>query len=233
MNNTIFRNQNNTNYKENGKENKSKSLTKEDIIEILNSDAVASLKKPLVGALSRLGVGIPLWVTLTKGLGFALLLAAGLIGYYIQWNTELMQRKAETTARAAAQLQKTIDRKIEWQIKLNNSMGSLKEKMELIKLKCDERVPMTKYEQNKIRLLERSKIVYAMMGIQYIFSEKVIDGAREYVLFDESVNDLCGKNAPSEMAWREILIKNNQLMGESIKEDEKKLNQLNSIKKKY
>lgn len=211
------------------KENKVKSLTKEDIIEILNSNVIASVKTPLVGALNRLGIGMPLWMQFIKGLGFTLLLAAGLIGYYIQWHAEIKQRQAETTARAVAQLQKTIDRKIEWQIKLNNSMVSLKSNAEMIQLDCKDNVPLSEHEVNRLRLLERVKVVYALMGTQYIFNEQVLNGARDYVNYDESILDLCAKDAPTEMSWRKILIQNNDLMGQSIKKDQELLNRLNSI----
>lgn len=75
-----------------------KSLTKEDIIEILNTDTIISLKKSVINALNRPSTSS--WLLFAKGLGFSLLLFAGLIGYYVQWNTEIKQRQAETITRS-------------------------------------------------------------------------------------------------------------------------------------
>lgn len=213
-------------------EHNKKSLTKEEIIEILNSEAVASLKKPLVGALNRLGAGMPLWIHLAKGFGFTLLLSAGLIGYYIQWNAEIKQRQAETTARAVEQLQKTIDRKIEWQIKLNNAMVSLKETRAFIVLDCQNKHNLSNYEQQKLRLTARFKGIKAFIGSDNIFDQTVLNKLRDFINFDGNVTDVCSQDAPSELAWRQYLIDINNLTGESIKKDEDKLNHLNSLKEK-
>jgi hypothetical protein len=221
---------------ENQKENKlqgeytTRSLTKEDIIEILNSDAIVSLKRPLVGALNRLGIGMPLWIQFTRGLGFTLLLAAGLVGYYVQWHAEIKQRQAEITARAASQLQKTIDRKIEWLVKIDTALIGLKSNIEDIQLACKDNVSIPIHEQNQLRLKERQKIVYAAMGAQYIFNEDLLNNIREYVDFDESIEDVCAKNAPTEIEWRKKLIHNNELMGDSIRKDQDTLLKFNSLK---
>lgn len=122
------------NEKYNKVENDSKGLTKQDLIELLQSDIVRSLKDSLAKALNR--NCSPLWIQIGRSLGFILLLGSGLIGYYIQWKVEIKQREAEVITRQAEQVQKSIDQKIEWQIKLNNAMVNLKETRSNIVLDC-------------------------------------------------------------------------------------------------
>lgn len=206
-----------------------KPLTKDDLIDLLNSKTVESIKKPLIGALNR--SGLHPGYHFIKGIGFTALLAAGLIGYYIQWNADIKQRQAEATNRVAEEIQQNINRKIEWQIKLNDSMVSLKENVEMIMLKCKYQIPISEYEKNEERLKSRYKVIEAFTGSQHVFGDKILDKYRDLINFDESVKNLCAPNAPTELEWRKYIIDINNLIAESISQDKKELERLNSFKK--
>ncbi len=89
---------------------------------------------------------------------------------------------------------------------------------------------MTSYKTDKERLTERYKVIQAFTESQHIFGSKILDKYREYIIFDESVPNVCSRDAPSELAWRNYIIDINTFISNSINIDEQKLHSLNSNK---
>ncbi len=129
-------------------------------------------------------------------------------------------------------MQKTIDQKIEWLVKIGKAMANLKGNVERIQFACRYGHSPSIEEQNKSRLEERIKVLNATMGSQHIFNEDVINGSRKYLIFDASIPDVCAKSINGEIEWRKILIEVNDIMGLAIRRDQQKLNEINSISKK-
>ncbi len=198
-----------------------RSLSKDDILEIKN-EIVGALEK------SKKRPGI---LDLFKGIGFTLVFTAGLLGYYIQWHADIKQRESDAKSRAAVQMQKTIDQKIEWMAKIGTAMANLKGNVERIQFECKHGKIPTTQEQDKSRLEERIKVLNASGGSQYIFNQEVLDGIRKYLIFDASINNVCVKNIEGEIEWRKILKEVNGTMGLSIKEDQNKLSKMNTYLK--
>jgi hypothetical protein len=74
--------------------------------------------------------------------------------------------------------------------------------------------------------LARFDVAKACAGINEIFGENVQQICRDFTKFDESIPDVCEKNAPDDEAWRDYLRKINAQMHLSIKKDREKLEEL-------
>lgn len=198
----------------------SRSLSKGDILEIKN-EIVGALEK------SKKRPGI---LDLFKGIGFTLVFTAGLLGYYIQWHADIKQRESDAKSRAAVQIQKTIDQKIAWMEKINIVAANLKGNIERIQLGCKNGKPLSIEGQSSSKLEERIKVLNVVSASEYIFNREVGNVLRKYLVFDAETKDVCAPNIDGEMEWRKILIKANELMGQSIKYDQKELIKLNTTK---
>lgn len=156
-----------------------------------------------------------------KGIGFTVAIASGLFGYLLAANSEADDRRAQM-------IHKVINEKQEWMQKVNNGILELRRTRSQIKYDCENNKPISLYEQGLKRFEARADLVKFVNGIGEIFNEEVFKTILELTRFDESVKDVCAKNAPGDDAWLDISRKLNQQMRESLKTDREYLKNIST-----
>lgn len=156
-----------------------------------------------------------------KGIGFAIAVASGLFGYLLAANSEADDRRAQM-------IHKIIDEKRAWVIKVNEGILQLRKTRFLIKYDCDHNKAPTLYNQGKMRFQAIHELVRSCSGTREIFGEDVGRTCKEITAFDESVKDVCAKDAPDDEAWRALLRKINEQMHSAIKINQDQLERLGS-----
>lgn len=154
-----------------------------------------------------------------KGLGFSLALISGLFGYFLKANSEADDRKA-------AAITNVINEKREWVRRVNAGVMDVRRTRFFIKYDCDHNKPVPLYDQGIKRYLARDRLIESFNGIHEIFDDQVFQTLLNFTAFDETIKDVCDKNAPDDNAWLEIFRKVNQQMKMSIKADRDKLEKL-------
>lgn len=156
-----------------------------------------------------------------KGIGFTMAVISGLFGYLLAANSEADDRRAQM-------IHEIIKEKRAWVVKVSEGILQLRKTRFLIKYDCDHNRAPSLYEQGKLRFLAIHELVRSCTGTREIFGEEVGTICREIAAFDESIKDVCAKDAPDDETWRAFLVKINEQMHSSIKNDQEQLEQLGS-----
>lgn len=196
-----------------------KHFNKKDVIDILQSDAVQNIFNKITPKQHKV-------FQFFRGVGFVLAIIGGLAGYYMSWLSDQDNRK-ET------QIQTSINRHIEWLRSVDNAAMELRKTVHLIKLDCEYGKYLSLYEQDKKRFLVRYKVALAMSGVSYVFNNKVLQALRDLTNFDESVNDVCAKNAPPDEEWEHRFAAVNNFIGQVIKEEQLQLLEVSKKKNPF
>lgn len=154
-----------------------------------------------------------------KGIGFTIAVASGLFGYLLAANSEADDRKAKM-------IHKIIDEKKEAAIRIANGILELRKTRYLIKYDCEHKQSISSYEQGKRRFLARHELVKSCTGMREVFGDQVFQTCLDLTAFDEGVTNVCSHDAPDDQAWREFLLKINQQIHASIKNDRERLEEL-------
>jgi hypothetical protein len=154
-----------------------------------------------------------------KGFGFVIALASGLFGYLLKANSEADDRSAQA-------IHKTIKEKTAWQVKADEGILEVRKTRYLLRYDCENGRAPSRYQQGLQRFIARDKLIRACTGIDEIFGDEMLNTIRELAKFDESIVDVCAKDAPDDEAWRTYLLKANQQMRASIQEDRNQLEAL-------
>ncbi len=137
-----------------------------------------------------------------KGIGFSIALASGIFGYFLKANSEADDRKA-------AAITNIINEKKEFAQRVNKGILEVRKTRYLIKYDCDYGKAPSSYEQGQKRFLARDKLVESFNGVREVFDEQIFQIFLELTAFDESVRDVCDKQAPGDEAWLSIARKAN------------------------
>jgi hypothetical protein len=156
-----------------------------------------------------------------KGIGFSIALASGLFGYFLKANSEADDRKE-------AALTNIINEKKEFAQKINRGILEVRKTRYLIKYDCDNGKAASLYEQGQKRFLARDKLVESFNGVREVFDKQLFQTLLELTAFDESVTDVCAKNAPEDVAWVTISRKANEQIRASIGTDREKLTKIST-----
>lgn len=191
---------------------KERYLSKRDVLDILKSDVVQQVINKITPKQNKV-------FQFFRGVGFILAIIGGLAGYYISWLSAQDSHKVE-------EAQTAINRDIEWLRVIDQSVMEMRKTVHLIKLDCQYGKYLTQYEQDKRRFLARYRVALAMSGVSHIFNMKVFEALRNLTAFDESISDVCAKDAPPDEAWEEKFGLVNNAIGEIIKEEKLKLLEL-------
>lgn len=154
-----------------------------------------------------------------KGFGFMIALTSGLLGYLLKANSEADDRSAEA-------IHRIIREKTAWQIKADEGILGVRKTRFLIKYNCENGKAISLYQQGLERFNARYNLIKASSGIDQIFGDELLNTFKELAKFDESVRDVCAKDAPDDESWRVFLVKANQEMRKSIQDERDKLEQL-------
>lgn len=154
-----------------------------------------------------------------KGCGFTIALLSGLIGYLLKANSEADDRRAESIIRV-------IEEKKEWAKRVTEAIIDLRKTRNMIRLDCKYGRKPTIFEQSKMREEARFKLIMATAGVQEIFDNDIRTGLLELIEFDDSILDVCEKNAPSGKHWRQFQLKVGELMKESLTKNREELTKL-------
>ncbi len=153
---------------------------------------------------------------LLKGVGFTLALASGLFGYFLNANSEADDRKASA-------LTSIINEKKEFSQRINRGILEVRKTRYLIKYDCDNEKGQSLYEQGQKRFLARDKLVESFNGAREVFDNQLFQTLLELTAFDESIKDVCAKNAPDDAEWVKFSRKVNELIRASISSDRERL----------
>lgn len=153
-----------------------------------------------------------------KAIGIAIALFSGLFGYMLKANSEADDRKAEA-------IHKVIDKKEAWAIKVDQGILEFRQAMFFIKESCENKAESKKERETK-RVIASYELIKSFIGLNEIFGEETYKILLDLTKLDESVSDICAKNAPDDEVWRSYLKRLNKLMHASIAEDRNKINEL-------
>lgn len=156
-----------------------------------------------------------------KGIGFAIAVASGLFGYLLAANSEADDRRAQM-------IHKVINEKQDWMQRVNNAILELRRTRTQIKYDCENNKPISLYEQGLKRFDSRADLVKSFNGIGEVFNDEVFKTLLELTSLDESVKDVCAKDAPDDNAWLDISRKLNRQMRESLKIDREHLKNIST-----
>lgn len=198
-------------------------LTKHDILDILKHDAVAQTLEQFFKR-NR-------WAQFFKTLSFVLMAALGVGGFYLAWDSNRQENYAaeirEQNQRQAADLEQKIKTKLEWMRQINKTILDMRQVRQFIIFRCIFNYhPLNQYEQQVLRYEAQTTVIKAYTGSRFIFNDAVENKTRELIHFDETIKDVCAKNAPSDEIWHQYQRSLDDLMGQSIKDDEDKLKKL-------
>ena len=160
------------------------------------------------------------WLQVVKEIGAVMAVIAALIGYFLTWDAERSDRRAD-------QIRDVIKEKIVWMRQADSGIMEVRKVRYLIRLKCEYHKPITPYEQAWQRFIARYQSVKAFTGIEQVYDYTIYNAFREFTHFDESVKDVCAKDAPRDTAWWQYLHDVNHLMRQSIQKDRNQLIKIN------
>lgn len=157
-----------------------------------------------------------------------LIAAAGFFSsWYATYESNKFQAQMAFNEQQAKHVRDEIQGKIMWMNRGIDAIMDMRTTRELIVINCRYHIPFTPQNQAKLRVLAEYKVIRAFSNSKPIFkSEELISAVRALNKFEESVPDVCAKNAPKDQAWLDHLRKITKIMEKSIAIDEKKLLQL-------
>ena len=152
-------------------------------------------------------------------------------GYYLKWDSDrkdrLEQQIQAANERKAEQIQAVINQKMEWMRRANIAVMNLRELHEDIIAKCIYHKQRNQYAEYIARTNERMNVGKTYDRIRFIFNNINQEKFADFTNFDESITDVCAKEAPSDDRWRQYQYDLNNLMGQSIQQDKDDLMKLN------
>ena len=166
-----------------------------------------------------------------------MMLAIGLLAYFVTWYLSFRQRMVETAHatqyyqtlevahrdRQADNLHEKIKTKMAWLAQANQAMMDMRKTRYLIELKCKYHQSVMPYEQEVARFTARDEVARAFTGSRFVFNDNVQAIALKLTHLDEENKDVCANGAPSDVAYQELQRQIVTLMGESIQIDQEAL----------
>lgn len=160
-------------------------------------------------------------------LGFSIGIGAFYLAYQASANQTLVAIQRAYDQEKSLNIQADIRRKIEWLKKIDAAIINLRKLRYRIILQCKYNKPISAYQQALLRENARWVVANTLSGSKFVFNDALEQKVSELNAFDESVKNLCGKNAPKDIKWREYLIAIDNIMGQTIRKDQDRLYNLN------
>lgn len=195
-------------------------ITKDEINTIVNSEALQKAIKDSHDAWEKTKFKWQIFVALVMALSAAL-------GYYLKWDSDrkdlIEQQIQAANERKAEQIQAEINLKMEWMRRTNNAIKDMRKTRALIIIGCKYQRPISMYNQEVERFLVRDQVARNFDGVMFIFNNSVQKKVSDLINFDESINNVCSTNAPSDDQWHKYENEISILMENSITQDEQTL----------
>ncbi len=147
-------------------------------------------------------------------IAFSILIAAG--SFYLAHEATYYNKEAEL-------IRHEKEEKITWMRQIDTAILNMRKLRYDIVRECTYGTPMPLKEQEALRMAAMFEFMKAHVGARFIFSEEMQNKARELVQFDYSVKDICATDAPSDSAWKQLMLEMDDIMGKSLQEDNKRL----------
>ena len=132
--------------------------------------------------------------------------------------------------RKQQKIENVINRKIDWYIKISNSIVAIRSINEKIDNLCKMRSFYSdkRYNQMMLSLNEKREdakvtLVQSYSGTQFIFNNSVFNEIKNFVSLNEQYPNLCIASSPNSNFWREKENKIDHLMTQSIGDSREKL----------
>ncbi|MFW9928920.1 MAG: hypothetical protein ACFFD1_05990, partial [Candidatus Thorarchaeota archaeon] len=145
-----------------------------------------------------------------------------IIGNFFDYNRE-------QDARLENELSETIIQKDGWTSSVSERIMQMRRTNDLIRLKCKFGNPLPPYEQAELRLNQRYNLLEtAVVRSHYTFySLESHDAIRNIIALENSINDVCNEEAPTDAKYQEQMVRFRELMVGSIEHDIAERNRLN------
>lgn len=203
-----------------------KSSLKDEIIGLIKHDEVDALFKRYLRHVKKVHRMKLIINSIVILLGFLIGIGAFYEAYQASVEQTEIATKTELDRDLSTDLQAKIDRKMRWMQKINGAVINMRKVRYHITLQCKYNKPISAYEQKVKRFNARYKLVLLATGNQFIFNKNLNMKIHQLVAFDESVKNVCLKNAPKDNQWQKYSIEINNIMGDSIKKEQIKLRNL-------
>jgi len=206
-------------------DNKPTSI-KNEIIALIKHDEVEQLFKRFLSHAQKSHRSKVIINAIVIFLGFLIGIGAFYLAYQASTDETAIANKRAYDQAKAINVAATVRRKIEWMKKMNSSVINMRKVRYHILLRCKHGHPDSLEKQELLRLNAALDVIHAFTGSQFIFNDAVQKKVDQLIKFDRSVKNVCAKGAPKDDKWRAYLIEIDNLMGQSIKEDQETLMEL-------
>ena len=213
---------------DNDQERPGKSSLKEEIISLIKHDDVEILFKRYLNNAKKIHRTKVVTNSIVVLLGFLI----GIGAFYLAYESSANETKVATIkaydAERASSIRAGIERKIQWMEKINSSIINMRTIRYNIVLGCKNKKPISSFKQNLLRSNARFNVILSSTGNQYVFNDALNTKIHDLLVFDENVVDVCSKSAPGDAKWRQYLQEINDIMGDSIRDEQNRLKEIDS-----
>lgn len=206
--------------------NLDKSSLTDEIIGLIKHDEVDALIQRFLTHTKKIHRTKVIINSIVILLGFLIGIGAFYLAYQESADETVIAIKKAYAQEKSLNIQENIRRKIAWMKKIDASIINMRKVRYHIILQCRNNQPISAYQQELQRFNSRVVVANAFTGSKFVFNDTLGQKGIEITTFDESVKDVCAANAPHDIKWREYLHEIDNIMGQSIRQDQEMLSNL-------
>jgi hypothetical protein len=167
-------------------------------------------------------------VQIVKTLLYVITILIAVAGFFLSWyatyESNKFQAQIAYNERQAQHIRDVIKEKRYWANQLIGSIMDMRETRITIVINCLHKTPFSLRQQALMRMKTEYRVIRAISKSRTVFKNKgLIDTIIALNKFEESIPDVCAKNAPSNEAWRQYQNKVVLIIENSINADEQQL----------